>query len=377
MAAAIGIRRQSARLSRRTGLLVAICAGAAGFITYLVAEVPVAAPLPGGHVLLFCPLAPLPLPRAQISQHGSVAAAAALIVLAVDTFAITVAALRPGRSRPDAVAAASPLHLERVPVRTAAITAAASLTVLVAGLSQGYAMWIPVGLALVPWIPLVALEAVWKYEHYGFWAIFAVAVLLQMGHMGEHTVQVAQLLLYDGRLARSHGVFGQLDLETIHFVWDSSIWLVLCLVLTRFGAMNRWLRVAFAFASLHEVEHLYLFWIYSSDPWFYVHGGLAGIMGNGGLIGSPLARPYLHFAYNFAVVVPMALALLDQTRSVYDRRAALAPPGQTRSVHDRRAALVPRDHPGSSRRDLHSERSSSQSPEGRSGRTAAPPSLRR
>ena len=190
---------------------------------------------------------------------------------------------------------------------------------MVAGFTQRYAMWVPVGLGLLPWIPLVAAEAIWKYEHYGFWAIFGVAVLLQIGHMGEHTVQVTQLLLYDGRLAESHGVFGQLDFETVHFFWDSAIWLILCLVLTRFARGNRWLWVAFAAASLHEVEHLYLFWIYNTNPWFYAHGGLAGIMGNGGLIGSPLARPYLHFAYNFIVVVPMVCAFLDQTRHVYDR----------------------------------------------------------
>ena len=56
-------------------------------------------------------------------------------------------------------------------------------------------------------------------------------------------------------------------------------------------------------------------------------------MGNGGLIGSPVARPYLHFAYNFLVVVPMVLAFLDQTTTIVDRslpthalgRSALGP----------------------------------------------------
>jgi hypothetical protein len=160
----------------------------------------------------------------------------------------------------------------------------------------------------------VTLEAAWKYELYGAWALFGVIVLLQIGHMGEHTVQVTQLLLYDGQLARSHGVFGQLDFETIHFVWDSAIWLCLCLLLRSFGTRNPWLWVAFAAASLHEVEHGYLFWLYQAHPAFYADGGFEGIMGNGGVIGSPLARPYLHFAYNFVVIVPMALAFWDETK---------------------------------------------------------------
>ena len=75
----------------------------------------------------------------------------------------------------------------------------------------------------------------------------------------EHTVQITQLMFRDGQLAQSHGVFGQLGFETVDFVWDSAIWLSLCLLLRPFAAGNRWLWVAFAAASLHEVEHVYLY----------------------------------------------------------------------------------------------------------------------
>jgi hypothetical protein len=47
-------------------------------------------------------------------------------------------------------------------------------------------------------------------------------------------------------------------------------------VLTRFARGNRWLWVAFAAASIHEVERLYLFWVYNVDPWFYFDRGHAG-----------------------------------------------------------------------------------------------------
>ena len=317
-------------------VLAACTAAAAGLIAYLVVYVPVRAPLPGHRFLLFCPLAPLPLPRGQISQHWFPAVGGLLIVLAVDALVVRLALRRRrvlAAPAPAATPANGPLRLERVPLRVVAVAAAASLTLFVAGLSQGYAMWVFVGLALLPWIPLVTMEAVWKYEHYGLWAIFGVAVLLQIGHMGEHTVQIVELLLYNGNLGQSHGVFGQLDFETVHFIWDSAVWVLLCVVLTRFSRGNRWLWIAFAAASIHEVEHLYLFWIYQTDRWFYLHAGLAGIMGNGGLIGSPLARPYLHFAYNFIVVVPMVCAFVDQTKQVYTKRVALpavAPAGALR-----------------------------------------------
>jgi hypothetical protein len=317
--------------NRRALGLTALVAAAAGFIGYLVLNVPVAAtPLGGGHQLLFCPLWAPPVPHSLAILHWHAAMWSAFAVVSVDALAIVgyARARRRARGRDDERApesrrvsrraprrvGAPTLALQRVPLRVVWISAAASAALLFSAAMQGYAMWVIALFALAPWIPLVALEAAWKYERYGAWALFGVIVLLQIGHMGEHTVQVSQLLLYKGQLAQSHGVFGQLDFETVHFVWDTAIWLSLCLLLRSFGMRNPWLWVAFAAASLHEVEHGYLFWLYQAHPVFYADGGFEGIMGNGGVIGSPLARPYLHFAYNLVVIVPMALAFWDETR---------------------------------------------------------------
>jgi hypothetical protein len=206
------------------------------------------------------------------------------------------------------------LRLQRVPVHVAGISAAASALLVLAAAMQGYALWVIALFGLAPWLPLVVSEVVWKYERYGAWALFGVIVMLQLGHMGEHSMQVLQLVLSGGQLGQSHGVFGQLDFETVHFIWDSAIWLSLCLLLGPFASGNRWLWVAFAAASFHEVEHIYLFWIYQAHAGFYASGGFEGIMGYDGVIGSPLARPYLHFVYNFVVILPMVLAFWDETR---------------------------------------------------------------
>jgi hypothetical protein len=141
-------------------------------------------------------------------------------------------------------------------------------------------------------------------------------------------VQVVHVLMFGGDLSRAHGVFGQLDFETVHFVWDSTVWLGLGVLLLRFGN-NRWLWIAFAAASLHEVEHIYLFTIYRADPAFYSGGGLTGIMGLRGVIGSPLARPYLHFAYNVCVIVPLLFAFWQQTVRVYLRGKTTTPAART------------------------------------------------
>ncbi|MGH8986176.1 MAG: hypothetical protein ACRDY6_20220 [Acidimicrobiia bacterium] len=78
--------------------------------------------------------------------------------------------------------------------------------------------------------------------------------------------------------------------------------------------------MAFAAASLHQVEHFYLFWMCHAHPAVYEAGGFAGIMGSGRIIGSPLGRPYLHFTYNVIVIVPMLVALWDQAASLGPRR---------------------------------------------------------
>jgi len=335
MNATIALRRRSASPSAsRPLVLAALAAGVVAFLAYLVLEVPVISPPLGGGVQsfyrpdgtvevigpIFSPL----LPRQYITQYWTMALAGAGIVLAVDALAVSAAWFGRSRQRPAELEAAppgrpSPLRLERVPPKVALITGAASLTLFVVLLAQGHALWVPVLFALLPWMPLLAVEAIWKYEHYGLWSVFGVIALLQTGHMGEHTAQVTQLMLNEGQLANSHGVFGQLDFETVHFIWDSMVWLSLGALLYRFGRGNRWLWIAFTAASLHQVEHFYLFWLYNTDRFVYDNGGWAGIMGSGGLIGSPLDRPYLHFTYNLLVTAPLVMAFWDQTKRVHDR----------------------------------------------------------
>ena len=194
-----------------------------------------------------------------------------------------------------------------------------SVAFAVAAGVSGSPAWLIGAAVLLLWIPLGAWELIWKYEHYGLYAVFVAIVLFQLLHVGEHTVQVMQLLATDGDLERSHGVFGQLDFELVHFISVTGLWLCLAFLLHVVRGGNRWLWIAFAAACLHEVEHVYLFWLYVGHRAFYEQGGFAGIMAWGGVIGSPLARAYLHFAYNLLVVVPMTVALWDESTRVCDR----------------------------------------------------------
>jgi hypothetical protein len=168
--------------------------------------------------------------------------------------------------------------------------------------------------ALVPWIPLVAQEFTCKRARYGVFALFVLMGLLQLLHMVEHSTQVGQLVVTMGDLSRSHGIVGQLDFEAVHFVTDSLLWIGLGMLVVVIRERNIWLWIAFIAASLHEVEHLYLFWLHIFDDNFYLAGGFSGVLGDNGLIGSPLDRPYLHYTYNLIVFVPMLIAIWDEAR---------------------------------------------------------------
>jgi hypothetical protein len=206
------------------------------------------------------------------------------------------------------------LRWETVPRRVVLVAAIVSVWFVAGAIASRQSLPFVALAAAVPWAPLAVLEAGGKRRRYGVYAAFLGVVVFQTLHMGEHTVQLLQLLVTDGDLAHSHGVFGQLDLETVHFGADTGVWLALGAFLVRFRGENRWLWVAFVAASLHQIEHFYLFWMYHAHAAAYDAGGFAGIMGSGGLIGSPLGRPYLHFSYNAIVIVPMLVALWDQAR---------------------------------------------------------------
>ena len=208
------------------------------------------------------------------------------------------------------------LLVERVPKPW--VIAAAAVSLATVPVSFALDVSFPAGwLAfLAPWIPVAAIEAKVKWKRDTLFACFGLLVILQLLHMVEHSVQVGQLVASDGSLTDSHGIFGQLDFELVHFVTDTTLWISLGFLVIIFKGRNAWLVVAFVAASLHQVEHFYLFYLNHFDNDFYLAGGVAGIMGHYGLVGSPLDRPYLHYTYNFIVFVPMLIAVWDEARRV-------------------------------------------------------------
>lgn len=280
------------------------------------------------YIAVTVPIGGPQLTRGDVDRHWLVAVCGALVVAVGVTYVIA-RTLKLRRMYPDELVGPPPasarevrdrplvprtLRFECTPRRTIVIGRIVSLAAVPVAWAAGAPFWLAWLAVLAPWIVPVAREAQWKYARYGVFALFALMGLLQMLHMVEHSVQVGQLAATSGDLSRSHGLFGQLDFELVHFVTDSILWIGLGLLIMVMRGRNAWLWVAFIAASLHEVEHLYLFWQHLFDSNFYLSGGFSGIMGRHGLIGSPLDRPYLHYTYNLIVFVPMVIAIWDEAR---------------------------------------------------------------
>ncbi|HEX2911644.1 MAG TPA: cyclic nucleotide-binding domain-containing protein [Chloroflexia bacterium] len=149
----------------------------------------------------------------------------------------------------------------------------------------------------------------------------------------------------------AHGVFGELDRELIHFVWDGMI-LIACTVLFFRFRDNPWTKWALLFAFIHQIEHIYLFGAsliptVSGYPGKGTFLGLAvqqvdsGILGHNGIVGTVTgldgfinnilpSRINIHFIYNVMVIIPMVGAFIYQVRRIYDEWLAKALPSLNR-----------------------------------------------
>ena len=149
------------------------------------------------------------------------------------------------------------------------------------------------------------------------WRFFFTALLaFQLGHVGEHTAQMIQLHVLGLPAAQARGVIGALDVEWVHFLWSSFVFIA-TLALMRRLPHNRWLLLTLVLATWHELEHITLIATYVTTG----IPGAPGLLAAGGLIGGglPISRPDLHFLYNAMLTVPLFLAF----RAEILRRAPL------------------------------------------------------
>ena len=210
----------------------------------------------------------------------------------------------------------------------------AAITLSLGGLAfaalEGWPIWARGLAAVLPWLPVFVRDLAWISRQYQWLALFYGLVVTQSGHLLEHLAQMIQIHVLGLGGPDAGGVFGALDIEWVHFVWNTWVLLAVLVLLGRFGR-NRWLWLTLPLSAWHEVEHAYILSVYlatgvSGTPGLLSHGGaLAG--------GLPISRPDLHFFYNLIETVPLIVGFLLQVRRT---RAGL--------VHDTMPAPVPAGH---------------------------------
>ncbi len=228
------------------------------------------------------------------------------------------------------------LKIHSVPPRILVISGAAALAGAAFAVLQGWPIW-GIGLAvLLPWLPVLTLETAWTYRHYQWLALFYLLVVTQGGHVIEHVAQMVQIHLLGLRGAAARGVFGALDIEWVHFTWNTWVLIAVLALLVRFRS-NPWLWATAVLAGWHEAEHVVIMVAYLITG----VAGAPGLLSAGGLIGGglPVTRPDLHFLYNVVETTPLVIGFAWQLRRVYDewlRRALPRVPGEVLAETTRR-----------------------------------------
>ena len=192
-----------------------------------------------------------------------------------------------------------------------AFGAMASIVAVVVSFFAGWPLWALVLATLAPWLPTFVADVAWTAHKFGALALLYVLVVTQVGHFLEHLAQMVQLHLLDLSGPHARGVFGQLDIEWVHFAWNTWVLLAALILVVRFPR-NRWLWALAIAAAWHEAEHAYLLAVYLTTG----QAGTPGLLASGGLAGGglPIARPELHFAYNLVETVPLLAAFAVEIR---------------------------------------------------------------
>ena len=172
-----------------------------------------------------------------------------------------------------------------------AMTLVVSVVMVMLAVGLNAPIWLVGLLGLAPWLLPITDVVVATWRTAGAWlALYFVLALTQTGHVMEHVVQVTQLRILGLSGEHAHGVFGALDIEWVHFVWNA--WVLVAIVALLLGRQrNLWLWIAAPLAAWHLLEHSVLIVLY------LVTGteGNPGLLAMGGLLanGLPLARPEL------------------------------------------------------------------------------------
>jgi hypothetical protein len=196
------------------------------------------------------------------------------------------------------------------------VASAASVAAAAVGILMSWPLWLFAFAGLALWTPAFTMEVAWTREHYGWLALFYGLAVLQGAHMVEHIVQMVQIHVLHLTGPAARGVFGALDVEWVHFVWNTLVFAALAVLVWRYPR-NVLLWVTLVFSVWHQIEHSYILSVYLRTG----VSGTPGLLSKGGVIagGLPLKRPDLHFFYNLFETSTLFAAFGVQLRRLSSR----------------------------------------------------------
>ncbi len=196
-----------------------------------------------------------------------------------------------------------------VPTRALRRCGLASVTVMGLAAMADLPLWATVSAGLLVWAPVVRREAAWAARQDGWMALFVLLAVTQAAHVAEHCAQLVQIHVLGLPGTQARGVFGALDIEWVHFVWNTWVFVAVAALTWHFRD-NRWLQATLLFSMWHEIEHVTLLAGYLATG----VAGSPGLLAEGGALGGglPLARADLHFLYNVVETLPLVAALVRQ-----------------------------------------------------------------
>ncbi|HEY0754181.1 MAG TPA: hypothetical protein VGD98_09485 [Ktedonobacteraceae bacterium] len=206
----------------------------------------------------------------------------------------------------------SPGHVRRIPLLLLTGTFLISVA-LITTFWLGWAVWLVAILVILAWLPIFYLATRAISRQSLFLAFFFVLLCTQGGHFIEHLAQLIQIHLIGLEPMEAHGIIGTLDIEWVHFIWNSWV-LIYGILLLIFARKNPWLWALALLALWHEAEHVYIIDCYLKTGMV----GLPGLLARGGALwgGLPISRPDLHFLYTLAEEAFIILGYLKTRREV-------------------------------------------------------------
>ncbi|GCE15783.1 hypothetical protein [Tengunoibacter tsumagoiensis] len=159
---------------------------------------------------------------------------------------------------------------------------------------DGWSIWILGLLIIVAWLPLIFSVMSTIYQQHPWLSLLYLVVVGQAAHMIEHLTQAFEIHVLGYAGPKANGIIGFLNIEWVHLVWNSWVLLLVGILLIGYRK-NGWLWFLFAFAIYHELEHIYMVYMYMKTG----HPGNPGFLAHGGLFagGLPITRPDLHAIY--------------------------------------------------------------------------------